>query len=48
MSDNRMLDFFNENDLDEKDLNDREDAGGEPETESEDVEYAFCLACLNF
>ena len=41
--------FFNENDLGERDLNERGDAGGGSEdVESEGVEYAFCFDCLNF
>ena len=49
ISDNRMLRFFfNENDFDEKNLNDRGNAGGGSKAGSEDMKYAFCFDCLNF
>ena len=53
ISDNRMLDFFfDENDFDERNLNDRGNADDESKieskVESEDVKYAFRLDCLNF
>ena len=47
MSDNRMLNFFDENNFDEKDLNDREDADDESEIGSKNVKYV-CFDCLNF
>ena len=44
-----MLDFFfNKNDFDEKDLNERKNADNRLETELKNVKYAFCFNCLNF
>ena len=40
--------FFNENNFDKRDLNNRENADDELEIESKDVKYAFCFDCLNF
>ena len=42
-----MFRFFNKNNLNEKDLNERGNADKELETESEDVKYVY-FDCLNF
>ena len=44
-----MLSFFDENDFEKKDLNERGDADDESkDVKSKNVKYAFCFNCLNF